>query len=243
MSSKKKKVVSQCNSCGCFFLAKDFQEHTAGPNNLASTPRTTGANAHNPRTVLKSAAAQPSKLASPASNVVKSGCKKTSFSDSCVQIIEPKHGMMAVEQTIDKRASFLPTEILGWQKYHAALVNPESLRQLECAPRSVAIIEVCDSTSSKSEPAVESSSSESILVSSQTRLCTLWPCSEVPHLRISLPTNGVDRSRIPGRSILLWQESIENSIEKLRLGSTLPQIYHVSVDANFIVCWEAEDLR
>jgi hypothetical protein len=98
MSAKKKKVVTQCTDCGCYFLTKDFDEH-AGITTISS-----------PKTASIPQRTTPKSKTSPGTNLNKTGCKKGSSSESRVQMIEAKKGMIAMSHVLDERNSFLLPE-------------------------------------------------------------------------------------------------------------------------------------
>ncbi|KAI1718856.1 ATPase, AAA family protein [Ditylenchus destructor] len=170
MSSKKKKPVIHCSSCGCYYLSKDFEKH-AGFESNAPSPRSA------PKGSTQKMRADGN---ANINNVLK--CTKVSFVESEIPVIEPKEGMVGFSQAVEKRESLLPAESLGWIKYQTVLINPETLNQLESLPRSVALLQqICGANDGQRE-----------LV--QPQLVLLWPCDQVSPLRIVLPFGSSNQS-------------------------------------------------
>jgi hypothetical protein len=85
--------------------------------------------------------------------------------DSSIQIISPNILLIGFTVAVEKRESFLPPDYFGWEKHENILIHPETLSTLGILPRSSVIYKYGEE---------------------EEKVGVVWPCDELPQMRISL---------------------------------------------------------
>ena len=164
-SSKKKHQAAQCRACGCHCLPKDMDKHAGTSTSTSSSTSTIAA--ATPKQSLQQQRRRTGKM-TPGKEENPANCTGHGLMASEVPLVEPAKGAaLRVEllganelEAMDKWEQSFSVELMGWQRRHSALVNPELFGLLGALPRSAVLV----------EQAGEGKAPE---------LLVLWPCEEV----------------------------------------------------------------
>uniref|UniRef100_A0AC34GA55 Uncharacterized protein n=1 Tax=Panagrolaimus sp. ES5 TaxID=591445 RepID=A0AC34GA55_9BILA len=109
--------------------------------------------------------------------------------ESPIQIISPGITLIGITATIEKREAFLPPDYFGWEKHENILMHPESLSILGILPRSSVIYKFGE----------------------EEKVGVVWPCDELPQMRISL-------INIPGeKRVIVYPVKASTSFDSINL--------------------------
>uniref|UniRef100_A0AC35U047 Spermatogenesis-associated protein 5 n=1 Tax=Rhabditophanes sp. KR3021 TaxID=114890 RepID=A0AC35U047_9BILA len=116
MSSKKKKILSECDSCNSFLLTKDYEKHTSmcGVNAQITLPV--------------------------------DGTPSRKEVTTEIPILKKGQYLNGFNMSVEKRMTYLPEECMGWLKKHAILVNKETMTHLNLFGRQPCVVTLGDGT-------------------------------------------------------------------------------------------------
>ncbi|VDK74745.1 unnamed protein product [Onchocerca ochengi] len=87
---------------------------------------------------------------------------------SSVNIIMPHVGAIATSQSLINSASFLPPDLIGWEKWNTVLMHPETMAKLYISPREPCWLTKIDDNNGVID----------------AHCVTVWPCNEVKEMHI-----------------------------------------------------------
>ncbi|CAG9538084.1 unnamed protein product [Cercopithifilaria johnstoni] len=105
----------------------------------------------------------------------------------------PHVGAIVTSQNLTNTASFLPPDIIGWEKRNTVLMHPETMAKLHVSPRGPCWLTNIDANCNKS--------------AANAQCVTVWPCDEVKEMHIFFQKA---RVCVKYRLIVVGIENIKN---------------------------------